>query len=352
MYRSLVTFVVFCLYALAFTSSGPILYAVDVGDESGWILLKKYSEMRKQSCQYFYKSISTDENLVLRYHSGKWEITKGATHSKSNGGCFLGSGSGTQLFTHEGKDMSNGTWFNVQEGNNVPNFGIYAIEDCTTYKGAFIDADFKPGIKTMGSRDPLDCPAEANQSGQDIQSGVILFTTVTQIRSAWTFESEPWRKIVCKFQNIESLSKAYLRLNETDENSSVLVGGSRCKVRKKGRSAKIVNISEALLNNSNPDYESLEDTEESTFLIWIYIGVGVGAGAVAALMILVLISFCCCRKKNKGGKVRKVDGNYGQASIDNNLQYGEDKEYYQYQDDKKQTRLVDANEMYTSYDYQ
>ena len=66
------------------------------------------------------------------------------------------------------------------------------------------------------------------------------------------------------------------------------------------------------------------------------------------VIILVIIS-CCCRTKKKGGK---EEGNYGRASIDNNLQYGEDKEYYQYQYDKKQTRVVDENEMYTTYDYQ
>ena len=66
-------------------------------------------------------------------------------------------------------------------------------------------------------------------------------------------------------------------------------------------------------------------------------------------IIIVLISFFCCRTKNNRGK---EEGTYGQASIDNNLQYGEDKEYYQYQYDNKQTKIVDANEMYTSFDYQ
>ena len=38
------------------------------------------------------------------------------------------------------------------------------------------------------------------------------------------------------------------------------------------------------------------------------------------------------------------------ASIDNNLQYGEEKEYYQYRYDKKQTQVVDENELYEDYE--
>ena len=70
------------------------------------------------------------------------------------------------------------------------------------------------------------------------------------------------------------------------------------------------------------------------------------------MLLLVLLWLRCsgsghsCAKKNKSGGA----GDYGRASIDSNLQYGEGKEeYYQYQNEKKQTRLVDENEMYGEY---
>ena len=44
-------------------------------------------------------------------------------------------------------------------------------------------------------------------------------------------------------------------------------------------------------------------------------------------------------------------GDNGRASIDSNFQYG-CKEYYQYQNTKKQTSVVDENDLYKNYDYE
>ena len=139
MLNLLTKLVVFFPHVLAF-SSDPILYAVDVGDGTGLILLKKMSS----TCQY-YKSIRDSDTLLLRFSYGKWEITQGATYQVTNYVCSQTIGTGTLLFTHEGEDMSNGSWFNVQKNTFATNFSVYALEDCTTYKGAFIDADFNNG---------------------------------------------------------------------------------------------------------------------------------------------------------------------------------------------------------------
>ena len=55
----------------------------------------------------------------------------------------------------------------------------------------------------------------------------------------------------------------------------------------------------------------------------------------------------CGQRKSEAGP-----GHYGRASIDSNFQYGEGQEYYDYNNDKKQTRVVDENEMYTNYEHE
>ena len=349
MYRSDIILLVFCLCALSFVfSTDPIFYAVDLGDPNGLILLKKISP----KCPYYKslgsKDIPEEDIIYMRYFSDQWEIIRGPEYRNSQNGCWLARGTGENLFTHEGEDLGNGTWFKVLNNNYVSNFSVYALEDCTTYAGAFISGDFGERKKTMTSRDPSDCPTEANNSGQDVQAGVNIFTTMTKFGKYLT------GKIVCKFEEIQeigNLPMAYLRINKTDENARVIIPG---RFYPCSRSAKIVNIDEARIPSAPAEYsgsdnELLGDSENSSIpWIWIY----VGSGAVG-VMILGL-AFCCIykcltKKERKGGK---LEGNYGRASIDSNLQYGVDKEYYQYQYDKKQTRVVDANEMYTSYDYQ
>ena len=71
--------------------------------------------------------------------------------------------------------------------------------------------------------------------------------------------------------------------------------------------------------------------------------------STASLVIIGFLLYCKFKilpKKKEGGE----DGNYGKASIDNNFQYGEDEEYYWYHYSKKQTGVVDENEMYKTYD--
>jgi len=341
--------ILFCLHASC--SSNPLLYAVDAGDGNGLILLQRLHS----SCPYYYKSIDNTAKLLLRFYSGQWEITQGARYYNSQSSCGVASGSGTQLFTHEGKDIKNGSWVNVQ---NASNFSIYALEDCTMYEGAFIDADFgRENAIAMKSEDPSQCPNEAHNSGQYVipaGSSFIIYTTTIGKEPSLLFRNGLNRRILwCKFNSNKIFTRAVLKLDETDEYARVIFAGRKCNAINTARSAKIVNINDALVStnvDSAAYTDGLKESEKtSSTLPWLWIAIVAGA-AVLTLTALGFISYSIfkCLQKKKGGMGH---GNYGRASIDSNFQYGEDKEYYKYQYDKKQTRVVDNNDMY-NYDYE
>ena len=90
---------------------------------------------------------------------------------------------------------------------------------------------------------------------------------------------------------------------------------------------------------------TLETNQEG--LPWSIIGAGIGSVLFVILLVVVICYCCgCCEKK----KSKPDHGDYRRASIDNNLQYGEEREYYHYHYDKNQTRVVDENEMYVTYE--
>ena len=79
--------------------------------------------------------------------------------------------------------------------------------------------------------------------------------------------------------------------------------------------------------------------------------IGGGAGAVVLLVMLFVwwrgsCSHSCIRKFGAGQE------QYGRFSIDHNFQYGEKQDYYHYHNDKKQTRVIDENEMYENYEHE
>ena len=123
---------------------------------------------------------------MLHYYSGQWEITKGARYFtfSGNSGCSQAI-SGTQLFIHEGEDMSIGSLVNVQKNTVANYFSVYAREDCTTYEGVFIDGDFYNELITDSSPSEVSslCQKKANATGrlwaQRPAEDVNLFTTST-----------------------------------------------------------------------------------------------------------------------------------------------------------------------------
>ena len=85
---------------------------------------------------------------------------------------------------------------------------------------------------------------------------------------------------------------------------------------------------------------TLETNQEG--LPWGIIGAGIGSLFIVMLVVVVVCYCCgCCEKK----KSKATSDAYHRVSIDSNLQYGED-----YHNEKRQTRVVDKNEMYVKYE--
>ena len=111
-----------------------------------------------------------------------------------------------------------------------------------------------------------------------------------------------------------------------------------------------------IYGSSKAKVDKKADEEHSVLYL-----VAVGAGAVALIISFIACTTCTtcttcitcttfkCVTKKSGGKVKP--GDYGRASIDSNFQYN-CKEYYQYQNTKKQTHVVDENDLYKNYDYE
>ena len=97
-----------------------------------------------------------------------------------------------------------------------------------------------------------------------------------------------------------------------------------------------------------------KEADEEYSVLYL-VAVGAGGGAVALIISSIACTTCTtcttfkCVTKKSGGKVKPGDN--GRASIDSNFQYG-CKEYYQYQNTKKQTSVVDENDLYKNYDYE
>ena len=341
MFMLLITLITLCLQTVASAETDPILYAVDVGDGAGLVLLKKVA----QRCPY-YKSDDTN-TLLLHFYSKRWEITRNAKPSISQTGCGKKKNTGTLLYTHEGRDMSNRSWVKVQEGKSAAaaKLEIYALEDCTSYKGVLIDGDLKS--ITVKNKEPSQCPKEAVETGEAYPPGnnvdVNLFTTTSQIDNLTRYN---W----CRYGNVKTLKRAFLILNETDENARVIVRGRTCGAVGKGTSTNNYDISQARiptkLENSDAENDNTNTSVNISYLFWVSI---VGGTIVGALIIGILAYYLF--KLLSKNKEEKADGDYGMASIDKNFQYGEDEEYYQYHYSKKQTGVVDENEMYKSCEY-
>ena len=119
-----------------------------------------------------------------------------------------------------------------------------------------------------------------------------------------------------------------------------------------GHSPTLLNISEALAHNENftepaPAKRS-SDKDDDGSLFWVGWLAGAIGGVAMLLIFIIAVVSKCSKRKIRG---QQVPGDHGRASIDSNFQYGE-KEYYQCQYAKKQTHVVDENDLYKNYDYE
>ena len=156
----------------------------------------------------------------------------------------------------------------------------------------------------------------------------------------------------CQASNVRHLTRARMVLS-TDEKASIYVAGKSClgtRGRVVGQSLTLMNISEALAHNENftEPAPAKRSSDKDGSLFWVgWLGGAIGGVAMLLIFIIAVVSKCS-KRKIRG---QQVPGDYGRASIDSNFQYGE-KEYYQCQYAKKQTHVVDENDLYKNYDYE
>ena len=217
---------------------------------------------------------------------------------------------------------------------------MYALEECSIYTGAYVDADefYRYKNLPLEEEDMGACLEDAFST--DRGSYPLVVTTQTS-RSKDESES-----VTCHYKFLVHLTGGEI-IQSNEERAKIFIGNTNCY---KNSLSITKHISEAKSHNENlTRFITTEDQETGEFPLVVVIGCGAGAGVV-----LLLVLWCvwwrtgcwCCGQRNS----RAGPGHYGRASIDSNFQYIEGKEYYQYHNDKKQTRIVDENEKYEIYE--
>ena len=159
------------------------------------------------------------------------------------------------------------------------------------------------------------------------------------------------REKLCQAGQIGSLASGTITIIPDDEEARFYIGYKDCYTNQ--IKANTVHISEAKSHNENFNrFVTIEDQNTGGLPHGLGAVIGTVGGGALMLMVLLFVFWragfkCCGQRKNEAGS-----GNYGRASIDSNFQYGEGQEYYHYQKDKNQTRVVDENEMYANYDHE
>ena len=316
---------ILCLFSILITASSgwpessyPPLYAIDINGLNGHQIFRR---VISKHCLIYENIEQNNLNLVLDF--GEWRIIETISYSSSDDFCYITGGK--SLFTQQGEIPSSEGWTNTQTNISNVMLSVYALEECTIYTGAYVDADFYYN-SILSNGDINSCHENFIK-----YSDTFLFTTETK--------DDGESQIYCRFYYLNFLKRGKMTLS-SDEKAKILIANPSCDI-----ALNILNISEALSHNSTY-LTSLVTNEEG--LPWIFIGTGVGTLFTVLLLVVILgYRLGCCEKK----KSKADSDNYGRTSIDNNLQYGEEKEYYQYHNDKKQTRVVDDNEIYGYYEY-
>ena len=312
----------------------PPVYALDIGDG-----LQIFKRTDPSDC-LFWQHRTLQQSLFLTFISGQWKIFQDITiWGRSAYDCYANGG--TLLFHQEGKNPYSEGWYDDKNKISNVTMSLYALDECLIYMGAYVNSEFST-TKKLPTGDIKSCTE--NVFITDLEA-LHLLTTRSENTSDTVFNSEGENKvqsknILCRHDTLKSLNGGTLELIN-DENARILIFGY-----KKCSSLTSIDISEALTNNEN--YTAPTTSSKSGEEFQLEVVIGSVAGVVAVLFLVLLLFYCskCCAKKNKSGE----PGHYGRASMDSNLQYGEEKEYYQYQYDQKQTRIVDENELYADYE--
>ena len=325
----------------------PPVYAIKIEDS-----LQILQRVTTTNCTIWQNE--DDLALYLNMISGQWEIIeKIGSLSPEDKDCYVNYKSKNLLFHQDliqvGENPYSEGWYDVRKEISNVTLSLYALEECVTYAGAYVESEFD-STSEIPIGNMMSCTDKEIITDNKI---LYLFTTKPQNKSHTLGEGEgEYEKLeeilLCENTMLKSFDKGTLELSSDDHAMILIYGITKC-----GSSTDLqgaVDISEALThkgNNATPTPATSSGSEEE---VPLEVVIGSVAGGVVAVLTLVVLSLCyaryCCKKKNKSGE----PGHYGMASIDSNLQYGEEKEYYQYHYDQKQTRVVDENELYADYD--
>ena len=124
-------------------SSYPPLFAIDIKDGNGLQIFRK--QPSANNC-LIYRSIEQN-SLTLLFSYGEWSILYRTTVILTrSGNCFVNGGKGNILFLQEGESLSSEGWFDVQKNISNINFVVYALEECSIYRGAYVNSDFSSNL--------------------------------------------------------------------------------------------------------------------------------------------------------------------------------------------------------------
>ena len=325
-----------------FAAKGKTLfYALDIEDGNG---LQIFKRVENTDC-HLYKIVETwkrNLHLHLLFSYRQWKIIRNLSPRNLHwdGESCVENG-GDLLYLQEGEIPYSEGWYDNTKNITDVVLSVYALEECSMYNGAYVDADKLYIYKDLPLEEDLDACLE-DAFSKDRGSYPLVVTTQTLSNKD---ESE---SVTCKYNFLLFLTGGEI-IQSNDERAKIFIGNKNCY---KNSLPIIKHISEAKLHNENlTRFMTTEGQNTREFPLVVVIGSRVGAGAVVLLVVLCVwrrTGCGCCGQKNFGAG----PGQYGKASIDSNFQYGEGKEYYQYQNqnDKKQTRIVDENEMYEIYE--
>ena len=251
-------------------SSYPPLFAIDIKDGNGLQIFRK--QPSANNC-LIYRSIEQN-SLTLLFSYGEWSILYRTTVILTrSGNCFVNGGKGNILFLQEGESLSSEGWFDVQKNISNVNFVVYALEECSIYRGAYVDADFSNNL-VLPNGNISSCRESLTAFDGEWSK---LFTTTTAV--------DMERRIYCRYDDPDILTRGNMLLSG-DENATILIDNQNCN-----KTPSIMDISEALLhNNGSADLSYAK--EESNLAIPVTITLV--SILLLSLMVVGIICCCCC----------------------------------------------------------
>ena len=122
---------------------------------------------------------------------------------------------------------------------------LYALDECSTYEGAYFDADFESNsVSTTMNMET--CQKLAWDRFYSSQSPIILVTTQTLSSG----DDSPVNKVLCQSSEIKQLTGGATLIPSSDKMAKIKVASRSCLGNHpKARATKIMNINETLLHN-------------------------------------------------------------------------------------------------------